>query len=229
MPLPKAGYPAQQAWSVFDVLQIVIEGMNEGTNWALVRHYHVGVISDNETIADNVSAFWQNDILPAMQALLTDQWTAQCGTVSRAGPYPRTPEFSDFGAGITGAVATDGVPNGSALLLKFTTDTPTARGRGRMYVPGLPEAATNAGRLLAASQAAWDAVAALIKTNIVVDGNTIAPCVYSRTAHGALPNLFTQQQWIDAEESISPIMSNAIVIANLASQRDRRAKRQVFG
>lgn len=227
MPTPKPSYPTSQQWSLDDVLEITVEGENEGTPWAAVRHYRISATLSNDDESDIVEAHWRTTILPAMAALLTDKWSAQCASVSRVAPVPRDVDFFPWTA-IPGEVTSDGVPNGTALVMKLRTNATGPRNRGRMYIPGLPEASTNAGLLTAAVRTAWDGVGALLAANIGTGGNTLVPVVFSRTNFLALPNPFNAAQY-DNGESCSSIIVNGQAVGNLGSQRDRRYRRNTFG
>lgn len=227
MPVPHAGYNISQDWVLKDVMQIVVEGTNEGTPFAIVRHYYVSVLGTGEPEAI-LKDFWVSDIIPLWQALLTDKWQVECITVSRAAPGPRNPAFYPLTA-MVGEITTDGVPNGTALLYKLLTDETGARARGRLYLCGLPESATNAGLLLGTQETSFGAVGAKLMEVVSDSGNELAPCIFSRAEFNDLPADFTQAQYEAAVGEIAPQITDVLVIGNLASQRDRRPRRNTFG
>lgn len=228
MPTPVAGYDLPNFWDTGDVLEVTVEGMNEGSPWALVRHYRVEDATTSASIAPAAKDKWEDDILPDMADELCDQWKAECITISRAAPGPITNKFYPLTA-IPGVITTDAVPNGSALVLRFNTTETGKRGRGRMYVPGLPEASTNAGLLLASKVAAWQAIGDKMHADLSGTGYNMTACVFSRQTFLELPNNFTQAQYLAASGEMCPSITECAVVGNLGSQRDRRYRRNVYG
>ena len=99
------------------------------------------------------------------------------------------------------------VPPQAAALISFYTDLATANGRGRIYVPGVQNAAQNDGQLLAAQLALLEAFADEFESDIVAVGPGTGEwhlVVYSR------------------ELETGAEVTQAIGHSNLASQRGRR-------
>lgn len=229
MPTPTAGFPQAKNWELNDILCATIEGDNEGTPWATVFHYHIATVGTDDKAAgglvkDALVASW----LTPLVAFLTDQWNYQCITITRVAPTPRGAEFFPL-TETAGDVTTDGVPNGTSLVMRKVTDGATARTRGRIYLCGLPEAATNGGLLTAAAQANFDGLSAGMVAPITDDGYNIVPCVFSRAAFNELPNDFTEAAYEAAIGDIQTPLDEIQSVGNLGSQRDRRRRRNTFG
>jgi len=212
-----------QAWAVNDVMEVVIEGQNEGMPWAIVRHYLVVSIADSDLISTQLSTFIQTSILNDMDADLTDQWQAECLSISRVAPQPRNVDFFAFAAPIVGDITSDGVPNQTALLVRLTSAVTGPRGRGRIYICGLPESSTDGGLLTTDVKATWDANALTWSSNSDGAGGDLHPCIFSRTAYGPGPT-----HPADVNDYVA-VIDGAFVVGNLAQQRRRRYKRNAFG
>jgi len=228
MPTPTPGYAVTNTWDVNDILEITAEGMNEGTPWAAIRHYKITAIGNANTVASDVAQFWETNFFAGLADELTTQWRAECVTISRVAPAPRNVEFFPFTA-IPGTIATDGVANATAFLYRFATAVVGSRGRGRMFVPGLPEEATNGGLVTAAAATDLQAVGDLLAQDIGAGGNNMEAVVFSRTTFNELANGFTEVAYVAALGNIAPNITTVQVVGNLASQRDRRYRRNVLG
>jgi len=166
-----------------DVLQLVFEGTNETVPWAWVSHWMVDAAEAPQTFLDGlidyiVQEFWTN-----AAPILTDQWRVECVSVGRVAPQPMNIYFSTADLPVVGEVTTDGIPNTSAVVVRFTSEEPGARNRGRMYLCGLPEAATNGGLLGATDRTALQNLyAGLIEPyNSGLDAGHMV--IFSRTAY----------------------------------------------
>lgn len=207
-----------------DVMEIVIEGTNEGMPWAIVRHYLATAVTNPDSWLANLADHWQTTILGSVDNFLTDQWQAECLSISRVAPQPRNVFFRNFAAPVVGDVTTDGVANQTAALIRLTTDEVGPRNRGRLYLCGIPEAATNGGLLTAAAIADLQTnFADLLFEAVTVAGDTATPCIFSRTAYN--PAADPPQ----AASVYSSALTGAEVIGNLATQRRRRYSRNATG
>lgn len=98
-----------------------------------------------------------------------------------------------------------------------------------MFVPGLPEASTNGPLLLGTKQAAWDAIAALFDNDIAVSPLDAIACLFSRESFTDLTDGFSEADYFGMLGLIAPAITDTAVVGNLASQRNRRARRNTFG
>lgn len=226
-----------QAIATNDVLECVIEGSNEGSPWAIVRHYIVTAVADNQGVLDAIASSWETSLLAAMQSELTDQWMAECLSISRVGPqiapavapHPtrfdntRNVYFYSFAAPLVGSIATDGVPNGTALVGSLQTGLTGPSRRGRIYFCGLPEASTNGGVLLATKKAAWEGILNDIALEVSAGGNAVSPAVFSRTLFDPAADP------VQATSAFAAPIESTVLRGNLGSQRGRRYRRSTFG
>lgn len=206
-----------------DVMYITVEGTNEGTPWAFTRYYLVTSVISVVNFCSMIADYYENVIIPAMAAELTDQWQAECASVGRVAPLNRNVEFFPW-TPIVGAIATDGTPNDNSVLLQFLSDEVGPRNRGRMYVPGLPEASSNGGLLLGTKQAAWDAIAEKFADILNDTAGAANPVIFSSTAYGTDPPGHPA-----AVTAYTAVITSCKVVGNLASQRRRRYRRNTFG
>lgn len=209
-----------------DVLEAVIEGMNEGTPWAIVRHYLITGDGAVDDIAAAIASKWATVILPDLVAVLTDDWVAECFTCFRVAPKPMSSWFFTFNPAQAGEVTTDGIPNGSACILRLTTDEVGARNRGRLFLCGIPEASTNGGCLTAAALTAIETATLHIQDVVTSGAITATPCIFSRSAYNIPP----EEEGGPVTHPEDPadytsVITNITVTANLGSQRRRRYRR----
>lgn len=90
------------------------------------------------------------DLYTALAAKLSEDWrvtTINCRRVSPSGGIPASTVFGGAES-IVGAVASEIIPAQVALLISLYTATGDRTGRGRVYLPGLPESYQNEGQLL---------------------------------------------------------------------------------
>lgn len=219
-----------------DILEVTIEGVNEGSPWAMVRHYVVDEATSGNEITGLIASTWEGSILTVVAPLLSEDWQAECLTITRVGPYlepfptvpakarlkTMNPTFANFASPIVGGVSTDGIPNSSALVISLQTVEPGGRGRGRTYLCGIPEASTNGGRLLASLQDDFQNFGDQLAQTITNTGNTAAPVIFSRTSQNPLssPPQATTEYYSRITE--------AVIKGNLGSQRRRRYRRNAF-
>lgn len=215
---------------VNDVVYAQFQGTNEGMPWAHTWYMRVDALVDHDTWITAYHTYLTN-FYTAYKDFATDKWTAECVTYGRAskaglvnGPQGMINEFRDDLLPITGTVATDGVPNQSAVLYSLHSDTLGASGRGRMYNCGVPEAATNAGLITAAAYGTLDTIAGGIRTPMSDAGNDGWLVVFSRTKFGPHPGPHPA----DNSDYAFPI-TQINVVPNLASQRRRRYRNPVTG
>lgn len=151
-------------------------------------------------IADDAADAWAVHIMPRMTADITlsevsckfgPNDTGPQGTVSRA---------------VVGGVAQAGVTPNVAVLVRKNTAGGGRRNRGRMYVPGQPEAPLNAnGDLTAPELNAWQ---------VAFDG------FYNALTTGALEPVVLHSPGISATPPPTGILGFSVQ-ARVATQRDR--------
>lgn len=211
-----------QPIAVDDVLEFTLEGSVEQQPWALVRHYLVQQVADPQALIDMIITQWVNTIVPAWAAVATDLWVCECLTISRVAPGPRNPYYSQFVPAVTGDITTDGLPPTNAVVVRFTSDEPGRSQQGRCYLSGVPEASTNGGVLLASVKTDWDAVGDAIRSELNDSGNTVAPCIFSRTKYNPAA---------DPPQAVSvytALITDFATQGNIGTIRRRRTRRSSF-
>lgn len=211
-----------QAITADDVMEVTVEGTNETTPWAWVRHYIATTVATTVGWENALLDYFAATILAALDDCTTSDCKIECISLGRVAPKPRNVTFQAYDPISVGDITSDGVPNGSAVLIRLNTDEVGARNRGRCYMVGCAESHTDGGILNADGKVAWDIFAATLDNVITASGNVCTPCVFSRTAYNP-----------DAEEAqpvgdYTSIITSAVVQGNLASQRRRRRKRSTF-
>lgn len=172
--------------AINDVLQVTVEGTNERMPWAWVSHLLVTAVVDTAGMVDAVATFYA-DLLTSLAPELTDEWQAECIKINRVAPAPMGTLFDETAYPIVGAVATDGIPNTAAAVIRFGSDEPGASNRGRMFLCGIPEEDTDGGQLTASKVTDLQTALTSILTGVNNAGNT-APCViFSRSLYGTDP------------------------------------------
>lgn len=166
-----------------DVLEVVVEGTNELTPWAWVSHWMVNTVSTPLDFLSALSTFIKTTWLDNVKELLTDDWQAECLSISRVAPQPMNVYFDGSDFPKVGEVATDGIPNTSAVVIRFTTDEIGPRRRGRMYLPGWAEANTNGGLITPTPTATLDGFLSGLIAGMSDGGESANLCIFSRTAY----------------------------------------------
>lgn len=211
-----------QPINVDDVLELVVEGSCEQQPWALVRHYRVASTTGPDATIDALITFWVNTLIPAWEAVAHSLWVAECMTVFRSAPQPRNAYFTQFVPAVVGDITTDGLPPQNAVLVRLQSDEVGARCRGRAYLTGCPEASTNGGVLLASVQNDWQTVGDYLSSNITDGGDSLIPCVFSRTNYNPAADPPQAVTAYTADITASSLQGN------IATIRRRRTKRSSF-
>lgn len=205
-----------------DVLEMTIEGVNEGVPWALVRHCLVTACADTDALLTMLHTWIEGSLCVSLASVSTDKWAAQCATIGRVAPAPMNLSFNNFTAEVVGDITTDGVPNQAAVLARLLSSELGPRNRGRAYLCGCPEADTNAGRLTVTGLGLWQTAANEIKAaQDDGNGNMVSQCVFSRTQYAVNPAA--------AVTAYTAVIDTVQVQANLAVVRRRRYPRSVPG
>lgn len=169
-----------------------------------------------ETGAGNVAQLantMTGALYDAMSAELSEDWRVVMISARRVSPTGGIPDTTVFGGAeaIVGQVADEIVPSGSAVLISHYTDTPSRDGRGRTFLPGLPESSQNEGQFV---EARFIALNSIVQTEFLGE----------KTPLGATTGRFRFMVFGGgASPSIDYVIRQSLVRPNLASQRRRRA------
>lgn len=169
-----------------------------------------------ETINDNAAACVIEAVIvlyDALKAQMSEDWRVVQMTARRVSPGSGIPSTLVLGGAesIVGAQVSEIIPSASALLISLYSLNFTKSGRGRQYLPGLPETAQNEGQLTEAVHG---------------DFQTIANAQYLGEKG---PFLAGDGKWRftvfggGAGPGSDQDVKEAIVRPNLATQRGRRA------
>jgi len=204
-----------------DVLQVVVEGTNETTPWAWVSHWVVNSVADTEDLLSAITSHIIGSFLGPLADLLTDQWRAECMSIGRVAPQPMNVLLQTASFPIVGEVTTDGIPNTSSVVVRLSTDETGPRNRGRMFLCGVPEAATDGGLITSTFATALEAIMPGLIAAVSSGGNSASMSIFSRTAYGPGPT-----HPAAVADYTSPI-TDFDVQFNLATIRRRRRRRSV--
>ena len=135
------GVPAEvpQPAAPGDKFQVRVVGRMEGQETNNILHFESGTSSDIELdlIIALIECFVTN-ILP----IASSQWTMEKVVWKRVSPT-LGPEFETTGHGMgPGTGDATALPSFNSLVLSIRTAFGGPSGRGRMYLPGIPESAT---------------------------------------------------------------------------------------
>ncbi len=153
------------------------------------------------------------ELYDAISAELSEDWRVIMINARRVSPTGGIPYTIVLGGAeaIVGAIASEIVPSGAAVLVSHYTDTASRDGRGRTYLPGLPESSQNEGQFVEARFAALQTIVEMEfegeKTPATATDGRYRFMVFGG---GASPTL-------------DYVIRSSILRPNLASQRRRRA------
>lgn len=154
-----------------DVMEAVVSARVKGEYVQNVFHLKETTASTDpipaKALAEAIQAVW----LPDWAALVSTDVEFACCYVRRIKPAPGV-AYTLLLTNV-GAVASDAVPTGSALIVTWYSGLASKRGRGRTYFAGLPEEAQDAGLLAAAVVGDWEDLADLIATILVAQGGGV--------------------------------------------------------
>jgi hypothetical protein len=127
------------------------------------------------------------------------------------------PDISVYNVGVTsnasvydsdpGTQSDPALPNEVAALVRLQSATGGASGRGRVYVGGLTSTLVSDGRLSATAITFMNAIAAVLRSSISIQGQTWVPSIQSKTANA----------YYHVVTSVSEV--------NVGTQRRRRPRR----
>lgn len=126
--------------AVNDLFQVRVKGFQEGQETNNVLHFKcVAASSDVELhLIQALISCYLTHLMPAW----SNQWTLDTVVWKRVAPT-LSPEFVSSGTtGFTGALVTDSLPTFNAALVSIRTAEGGRSKRGRMFLAGIPEAAT---------------------------------------------------------------------------------------
>lgn len=130
---------------VNDVLQASLRFSINGEKTANVLHFIQtsadGALPPNEDLAAAII----EDLWPSLKACLSDDCTLQSIAVKRIDPTLGGTTFVPVIE--PGSVGQDTLPPNGCLVVTLYTNTLTKRGRGRMFISGIPDTFINQGRL----------------------------------------------------------------------------------
>lgn len=155
-----------------------------------------------------------HDIFLGVAADLSEDWRVTQIHVRRVFPTPDVPFTRVLGAGdgIVGTVVSEIVPSAAAGLISLYSMNPSRAGRGRIFLPGIPELHQNEGQF---TEAAHTNLQTWADNFLTVE---IGPYL-TGTAHYWL-TVFNEGS---AAPSVDQDVVAATVRSNLATQRRRRA------
>lgn len=167
-----------------DIYRVSIEGELDGQLCVVTGHY-AETLAGTETpdilsssIAGSVQAQWRLSMLP----LLSVSYEYHRTVVNQIQPVVGVHSFVVPDAPSFGQVVGDSLPGTVAVVVTKITLTPGRSGRGRSYIPGIPESISVGGRVQAGSIGDFGtALAASFPDITSVNGNVLEWVVYSKT------------------------------------------------
>jgi len=129
----------------------------------------MNVIHVRETVAEvsdpNLTAAMVTEMMVALYVALGDElsedWRVIQISSRRVSPGSSIPDTTVFGGAeaIVGSIESEIIPSASAVLISLYTSNFTRSGRGRIYLPGLPESSQNEGQMVEARWTAMQTIA----------------------------------------------------------------------
>lgn len=158
----------------------------------------------------------QADVLPAWQAMVTQETELGCIIARRHWPDPSPPVTTFVSPPLTGNVTEDSLPAQDAQVICKRGQLPGQQifELGRIFISGVAQAWYDAGQLIDTFAPLVDALATAIAADIQdPTGNTQwAPCIFSPTRQAAQEPVF----WYDIVEAAPNVILN--------TQRGRRSE-----
>lgn len=121
---------------VGDVLATQLIGQVFGQTTVTTFHWVVDAIVGVPTLTDVLNALNTN-MVPDFLDICSEDWSAQILRGRRVSPNP-TRSYDVVLGGLDGVVASPSLPPSVAGVIARYTNAPGPRGRGRIYVPGVP-------------------------------------------------------------------------------------------
>lgn len=160
---------ADPAITVGDILQIQHRGTLHEQRVVNTYYYFVGA-GDAGAPTTGYAALasqFNADVLALLQPLVCAEWMDWILRVRRITPSPAV--FVDFAAAPnSGGVVTDSLPSTDAVVVSRRTNEIGPANRGRVYIPGIPEASVQTSELTPAAHADFVVFAAgAFETNLI--------------------------------------------------------------
>lgn len=160
-----------------DVYEVTLAYSLKGEKCANV--FHVREVtdpgSDNEIhIADQVKVdIWDN----AIKLAVSQDITLQQIRVRKIHPALGGPVILVVDA--AGQVAADVLPSQSCVVIRLYSDLAEKKGRGRMFIPGIPKPYVQDGILLETYRGAYNTIASALIAQFTNSGGDWEPCIFS--------------------------------------------------
>lgn len=197
---------------VGDVLRATMKGVTiDSQTFNMVFHYVVttGTETDYTVLANGIESALQTAFV-ATEARLSDDVLSGELELSE---WDATNDEWDGKATVTcdaivGAVATDPLPGGVSVVMRFVTES--LRRQARKFVPGLVEPDVSGNDIVGGAVAVFATTAALLNDNIGAGGVIVTPCTFNDTPLS--PHF----------ETTSKFVQTAFVNSNVGYQRRRQ-------
>ena len=143
-----------------DVVAVQVVGLLFGQQTITTFHWRINSLTGPTTLTDLLTAI-ATPLVPGMQPLCSNNWVAQVLRGRRVTPNPtRSYEVPIIGG--TGTVVSESLPPSVAGVISRFTNSASRRGRGRIFVPAVPELFHDAGLLNNAGMNAYQAFAPML-------------------------------------------------------------------
>jgi hypothetical protein len=151
-----------------EIFQVVI-GMNlKGQKLCNVLHLKQTSIDGPDPPNKDACLAVEFSLIPGYQAITSEDLTFEVIRAHRVGPtVGGTYVHTTTG---TGGIAVDTIPPNGAVLATLYSDLFTRRGRGRIYIPGVPDTWTDSGRIVNAQASTYASFLDILLTPITVTG-----------------------------------------------------------
>ena len=180
---PQTGYPhtTEKTMAQGDIWRVAVVQQLQDSEAQTV--YHVSIDSsqalDDLQTGNLIGNTVENAYDVNMKSVLSHDWRLGCIQSSRVAPTtgPLVTYFPS--ALVEGQVAEDSCPPQAAALVSHYTAFPGRSGRGRSYIPGIPQSHVNSGTWIASFHAAFESAFGFF--SIAMTGADLPLVVYSRT------------------------------------------------
>lgn len=135
-----------------DAFEVRVQGRIEGQ--ATENVYHFVCVGDSPDVEIGLILVFVECFRDNLLPVLSSSWTFERVVWKRVSPTLSIEQFFTTDLPANGGGAAAALPSYASLLFSERTDTPGKTGRGRKYIPGIPEAAT-IGSALDPTHAFW--------------------------------------------------------------------------
>lgn len=168
----------------------------------------INVVDEADNVAEMAIVLYD-----ALAAELSEDWRVTAINVHKLTAPGGVPANFVLGGAesIIGAIEAEIIPSASAVLISHYTSTANRSGRGRTYLPGLPESSQNEGQLV---EARYSAIQAIVNTQFLGEKGPFGggDGKYRFIVHNG-----------DGDTDAGYHIIASRVRSNLATQRSRRA------